>query len=134
MNNLNVAFIFHTQTYRIHGYEVLDADKEPSTRSGDGLEISQTFTIPDDAPVLNDPRQFQMTEDLTSVEAVPAETLEAELSHAERVAASHDALAYLASTDWYVSRLAETGTAIPEAVATNRAIAREKVLPEHKET
>lgn len=31
---------------------------------------------------------------------------------------------YLADTDWYVTRYAETGTAIPEDIATARAQAR----------
>jgi len=36
----------------------------------------------------------------------------------------HEAREYLKSTDWYAARLAETGTAIPEAVLEKRSAAR----------
>lgn len=36
--------------------------------------------------------------------------------------------AYLASTDWYVSRFAETGTPIPEDIKTKRQAARDVVI------
>jgi len=35
------------------------------------------------------------------------------------------ARAYLASTDWYIIRRADTGRAVPEDVVANRAAARE---------
>ena len=38
--------------------------------------------------------------------------------------AKAEAKAYLASTDWYVVRLTETGVAIPEEVSIKRAEAR----------
>lgn len=41
---------------------------------------------------------------------------------------NHEALSYLAETDWYVIRNIETGAEIPEEVLTNRAIARTKVV------
>lgn len=36
-------------------------------------------------------------------------------------------MAYLSSTDWYVARYAETGTAIPDEVKTARAAARVRI-------
>lgn len=45
-----------------------------------------------------------------------------------RVAANTEARAYLASTDWYVTRLQETGQPVPEEVLVSRAAAREKVV------
>ena len=48
---------------------------------------------------------------------------EAQAQAAER--ARSEALAYLASTDWFVTRLAETGKPVPDDVATKRAAARE---------
>jgi hypothetical protein len=39
-----------------------------------------------------------------------------------------DALAYLASTDWYVVRFAETGVAIPADVLTLRQEARDAIV------
>jgi hypothetical protein len=38
------------------------------------------------------------------------------------------ARAYLASTDWYAVRFAETGVAIPEDIAAERAARREAVI------
>jgi len=34
---------------------------------------------------------------------------------------------YLASTDWYTTRLAETGKAIPEEILTARQAARDRI-------
>ena len=39
-----------------------------------------------------------------------------------------DALAYLASTDWYVVRFSETGVVIPDDIKTLRAEARAKIV------
>lgn len=49
-----------------------------------------------------------------------AQTLASEQLAADRTAA----LRYLADTDWYVSRLVETGTPIPAEVSAARAAAR----------
>ena len=40
---------------------------------------------------------------------------------------NYDARKYLADTDWYVTRKAETGKAIPTDILTKREEAREKV-------
>lgn len=39
-----------------------------------------------------------------------------------------EALAYLASTDWYVSRFSETGVAVPEDVKAARQMARARIV------
>ena len=39
-----------------------------------------------------------------------------------------DALAYLASTDWYVVRFSETGVAIPQDVLDARQAARDSIV------
>ena len=41
---------------------------------------------------------------------------------------NNEARAYLTSTDWYVIRLTETGTAIPQDILTNRQQARERIV------
>lgn len=41
---------------------------------------------------------------------------------------NYDARKYLADTDWYVTRKAETGKAIPDDILTKRQEAREKVI------
>ena len=45
----------------------------------------------------------------------------------KRLEESEKALKFLANTDWYVVRLAETGTPIPEDILAARAAAREKI-------
>ena len=66
-----------------------------------------------------------------TVEDMPK--LEREEPTAEEIAnnlvASENYLArkYLAETDWYVTRKAETGKAIPDDIATKRQEARDKV-------
>lgn len=42
--------------------------------------------------------------------------------------ANQESLAYLASTDWYVTRFAETGVSIPDAVKDARAAARTTIV------
>jgi hypothetical protein len=53
-----------------------------------------------------------------------ADDLAAERAAQERDAARAEALAYLAETDWFVTRLAETGKPVPDDVAARRATAR----------
>ena len=45
----------------------------------------------------------------------------------KRLEESEKALKYLAETDWYVVRFAETGEPIPEDILAARAAAREKI-------
>lgn len=42
---------------------------------------------------------------------------------------SREALAYLASTDWYSLRFLEENTPVPAAILVARAVARGKVIP-----
>ena len=41
---------------------------------------------------------------------------------------NNESLGYLASTDWYITRHAETGVAVPADVTTARAAAREAIV------
>ena len=36
-------------------------------------------------------------------------------------------VAYLAATDWYITRFAETGTVVPQEVRAARAVARDRL-------
>lgn len=47
-----------------------------------------------------------------------------QIAEGEIIFAKKQAKQYLADTDWYATRYAETGTAIPEEVLTKRAQAR----------
>jgi len=46
---------------------------------------------------------------------------------ADQAKANAEARAYLASTDWYVTRQSETGQPIPPAVLADRAAARSRI-------
>lgn len=48
-------------------------------------------------------------------------------SKAAQAQINAEALAYLASTDWYVTRFAETGVAIPAQISAERAAARARI-------
>lgn len=60
----------------------------------------------------------------SDVENVGIVLTQAQIDEAESISAKKHARQYLAETDWYVTRKAETGTAIPDDVLTKRAQAR----------
>jgi len=60
----------------------------------------------------------------SDVENVGIVLTQAQIDEAESIIAKKRARQYLAQTDWYVTRKAETGTAIPDDVLTKRAQAR----------
>lgn len=56
----------------------------------------------------------------------PAPTAE-EIAALAQAATNRQARAYLASTDWYVVRFAESGVAVPSEITTARAAARASI-------
>ena len=72
-----------------------------------------------------------VVQETDTVEDMP--TLERQEPTAEDIAnnlvgmQNYNARKYLADTDWYVTRKAETGKAIPDDILTKRQEAREKV-------
>ncbi len=54
-------------------------------------------------------------------------TLDAEKIEANSLAEIASLTAYLTSTDWYATRMAETGKAIPEEVIAERQAARDRI-------
>ena len=55
---------------------------------------------------------------------ITAEDKAAQKAQEAAEAARTEALAYLAETDWYVTRLSETGEAIPAEISAARTAAR----------
>ena len=51
-----------------------------------------------------------------------------ELALQEQAKINSEALSYLASTDWYITRLSETGVAVPQEILDARQVAREKIV------
>jgi len=54
-------------------------------------------------------------------------TLDAEKIEADRLAEIASLTTYLTSTDWYATRMAETGKAIPEEIIAERQKARDRI-------
>jgi len=63
--------------------------------------------------------EITLEEDAPVVEQTPEE-IQAQINQ--------EALAYLASTDWYVVRFSETGVAIPDDIKTARQVARDAIV------
>ena len=82
--------------------------------------------------VPNDPanRHYVMVQEWIAQEGnTPApEFTDAEIVANAQAVINGDSLAYLASTDWYVTRQAETGVAIPQDILTARAEARVAII------
>ncbi|MEQ4617651.1 MAG: hypothetical protein ABN482_06345 [Corticimicrobacter sp.] len=57
-----------------------------------------------------------------------AEQKAAESARIEQQRINAEARAYLASTDWYVTRWRETGQEVPPDIATERQAARDRVI------
>jgi|APSaa5957512535_1039671.scaffolds.fasta_scaffold599306_1 hypothetical protein len=67
------------------------------------------------------------------VEHIPDATIpdfidDAFIAKGKQQSLTSESLSYLASTDWYVIRKADTGVAIPIDVSTKRAEARKNVI------
>lgn len=57
----------------------------------------------------------------------PVAPTEALIAAAAQQEANEEARAYLASTDWYIVRFAESGVAVPSEITTARAAARASI-------
>ena len=90
------------------------------TESSAIFRDSDNASIPAD-PLLSDYRDFLAWCEAgnTPEPYVPPALTQTELN------ALH--LLYLASTDWYVVRFAETGVAVPSEITTARALARSQI-------
>jgi len=56
------------------------------------------------------------------------EFTDAEIAANAQAVINGESLAYLAETDWYVTRESETGVLVPTSVSTARADARESIV------
>ena len=81
--------------------------------------------------VPNDPANRHCTDVLAWIAEgnVPApEFTDAEIAANAQSSINSESLEYLKSTDWYITRHAETGVAVPDDVTTARAEAREAIV------
>jgi len=81
--------------------------------------------------VPNDPANRHCTDVLAWIAEgnVPApEFTDAEIAANAQSSINSESLEYLKSTDWYITRQAETAVAVPDDVTTARAAAREAIV------
>lgn len=91
--------------------QTVQVEISPAVVDSEGVEIS--------------PAQFEEQQIEISGYSVEIVDISAQL---EQEATNTAALKVLAESDWYVTRLAETGVAIPEEVLTARAAARLSIV------
>jgi len=90
-----------------------------------GYLVNGNMSVP------NDPanRHYVMVQEWIAEGNTPApEFTDAEIAANAQAVINSDSLAYLASTDWYVTRQAETGADIPQDILTARAEARASIV------
>ena len=89
-------------------------------------------TMPDDVREISEARRVELIEGQAGGKLIKPgadgfpELVARVVTDEQRIAAQkREARAYLADTDWYVTRMAETGREIPPDVLAQRAAARE---------
>ena len=90
-----------------------------------GYLVNGTMSVP------NDPANRHCADVLTWIAEgnTPApEFTDAEIAANTQAETNSTSQAYLDSTDWYITRHAETGVAVPADVTTARAAAREAIV------
>ena len=90
-----------------------------------GYQVNGNMSVP------NDPANRHCADVLAWIALgnVPApEFTDAEIAANAQSSINSESLEYLKSTDWYITRHAETGVAVPDDVTTARAEAREAIV------
>ena len=86
-----------------------------------GYQVNGNMSVP------NDPANRHCADVIAWIAEgnVPApEFTDAEIAVNAQASINSESLTYLASTDWYITRQAETGVAVPSDITTARADAR----------
>jgi len=92
---------------------------------GDNWYVNEAMSVP------NDPANRDCADVLAWIAEgnTPApEFTDAEIAANAQAVINGESLAYLAETDWYVTRESETGVLVPTSVSTARADARESIV------
>jgi hypothetical protein len=90
-----------------------------------GWQVNGTMSVPNDPANRDCADVLQWIEEGNTPD--PQFTSEEIAANAQQVI-NGESLAYLASTDWYVTRQSETDVAVPQAILTLRAEARAAVV------
>ena len=90
-----------------------------------GWQVNGTMSVP------NDPANRHCADVLAWIAEgnMPApEFTDVEIAANAQSSINSESLEYLKSTDWYITRQAESGVAVPDDVTTARAEAREAIV------
>ena len=90
-----------------------------------GWQVNGNMSVP------NDPANRHCADVLAWIAEgnTPApEFTDAEIAANAQSSINSESLEYLKSTDWYITRQAESGVAVPDDVTTARAAAREAIV------
>ena len=93
--------------------------------SESGWQVNGTMGVPNDPANTDCQDVLQWIEEGNTPD--PQFTPEEIAANAQQVI-NGESLAYLASTDWYITRQSETDVAVPQAILTLRAEARAAVV------
>ena len=88
---------------------------------GDGWLVNDSMSVPNDA---GNSDYHEVQEWISEGNTPDPEFTDAEIAANAQREINQENLAYLASTDWYVIRKADTGTAVPTDILDARAAAR----------
>ena len=86
-----------------------------------GWLINDTMSVPND---LNNSECVDVLAWIAEGNTPTPQFTDAEIASNTQAETNATSLAYLASTDWYITRKAETGDAVPSEITTLRAAAR----------
>ena len=91
-----------------------------------GYLVNGNMSVPSDPAN----RHYVMVQEWIAQEGnTPApEFTDAEIAANAQAVINSDSLAYLAETDWYITRESETGTAVPSEVTAARIAARSAII------
>ena len=91
---------------------------------GDSYLVNGNMSV----PKVNGNMDYEAVKEWLLTNTPEPEFTEAELAKQAQEKVNADALAFLASTDWYIIRLQESGIAVPQTVLDARATARLQVV------
>lgn len=90
---------------------------------GEGYLLNGSMSV----PKADGNREYEAIKEWLKDNTPEPEFTDEEIAQQEQEKINAEALEYLASTDWYVVRFSETGTAIPDEVKAKRQEARDAI-------
>ena len=91
----------------------------------DGFRVNGNMCVP---PNLDNADYVKVVEWIAEGNTPTPEFTDAEIAAKTQAELNVTSRAYLASTDWYITRKAETGDAVPSEITTLRTAARDAIV------